>query len=110
MSLNEHDEYQSPLVTRYAGTDMRRLFSARHRIRCWRRLWIWLAEAEQGRVQVARDAEEKQDLQSALTTALSERDALRELLKEARAGLDEPWVSAFPEVVARIDATLSEEE
>jgi adenylosuccinate lyase len=25
---------------------MRRLFSERHRIECWRRLWIWLAEAQ----------------------------------------------------------------
>ncbi len=46
MSTSPHDEYQSPLVTRYAGRDMRRLFSARHKIKCWRRLWIWLAEAE----------------------------------------------------------------
>ncbi|MCP5065469.1 MAG: adenylosuccinate lyase [bacterium] len=42
-----HDEYESPLVTRYAGKDMRRLFSARVRIKAWRQLWIWLAEAEQ---------------------------------------------------------------
>ena len=47
MSLAPQDEYRSPLVTRYAGSDMRRLFSERHRIECWRRLWIWLAEAEQ---------------------------------------------------------------
>lgn len=47
MTTSPHDEYQSPLVTRYAGRRMRRLFSAHHRIRCWRKLWIWLAEAEQ---------------------------------------------------------------
>lgn len=40
------DEYRSPLVSRYAGPEMRRLFSERHRIECWRRLWIWLAEAQ----------------------------------------------------------------
>jgi len=40
------DEYRSPLTSRYAGVEMRRLFSERHRIECWRRLWIWLAEAE----------------------------------------------------------------
>ncbi len=40
------DEYRSPLATRYAGVEMRRLFSERHRIRTWRRLWIWLARAE----------------------------------------------------------------
>ncbi len=40
------DEYRSPLCSRYAGEEMRRLFSERHRIECWRRMWIWLAEAE----------------------------------------------------------------
>lgn len=43
----EHDEYENALATRYAGAAMRRLFSARHRIETWRRLWVWLAEAEQ---------------------------------------------------------------
>ncbi|MDJ0974328.1 MAG: adenylosuccinate lyase [Planctomycetota bacterium] len=46
MSTSPHDEYESPLVTRYAGRGMRKLFSARHRIEAWRQLWIWLAEAE----------------------------------------------------------------
>lgn len=41
-----HDEYRSPLGTRYAGEAMRALFSERRRIRTWRQLWIWLAEAE----------------------------------------------------------------
>ena len=41
-----HDEYENPLATRYAGEAMRRLFSPRRRILTWRRLWIWLAEAE----------------------------------------------------------------
>ena len=47
MSPQPHDEYSSPLVTRYAGGEIRRLFSPRTRIESWRRLWIWLAEAEQ---------------------------------------------------------------
>ncbi len=42
-----HDEYENPLATRYAGRAMRTLFSARERVRTWRRLWIHLAEAEQ---------------------------------------------------------------
>jgi adenylosuccinate lyase len=46
-SPERHDEYENPLATRYAGEAMRRLFSARHRIRTWRQLWIVLAEAEQ---------------------------------------------------------------
>ena len=41
-----HDRYESALSTRYAGEEMRRLFSARHRSVTWRRLWIALAEAE----------------------------------------------------------------
>ena len=47
MSQASQDEYSSPLVTRYAGGEMRRLFSPRTRVESWRRLWIWLAEAEQ---------------------------------------------------------------
>ncbi|MDA1194960.1 MAG: adenylosuccinate lyase [Planctomycetota bacterium] len=47
MSDSPHDEYQSPLVTRYAGRAMRQLFSERHRIETWRRLWIGLAESQQ---------------------------------------------------------------
>ncbi len=46
MSVNPRDEYRSPLVTRYAGVEMRRLFSERHRIETWRRLWIGLAESQ----------------------------------------------------------------
>ena len=44
---DRHDEYENPLATRYAGEAMRKVFSARHRIVTWRRLWVWLAEAEQ---------------------------------------------------------------
>ncbi len=40
------DAYESALATRYAGEPMRRLFSARHRIVTWRRLWVWLAESQ----------------------------------------------------------------
>ncbi len=47
MTASPYDEYRSPLVTRYAGPEMRRLFSERHRIETWRRLWIGLAESQQ---------------------------------------------------------------
>lgn len=40
------DRYENPLVSRYASPEMVRLFSARSRIGTWRRLWLWLAEAE----------------------------------------------------------------
>jgi len=42
----EHDVYDSPLVTRYAGPEMAALWSPARKIRTWRRLWIALAEAE----------------------------------------------------------------
>lgn len=41
-----HNEYESPLSSRYASDFMRRLFSADKRYQTWRRLWVALAEAE----------------------------------------------------------------
>jgi adenylosuccinate lyase len=41
-----HDEFENPLVTRYAGREMVRLFSPDRKFRTWRDLWIALAEAE----------------------------------------------------------------
>lgn len=38
--------YQSPLVARNASRDMAALFSAQHRARTWRRIWLALAEAQ----------------------------------------------------------------
>lgn len=37
---------QNPLHDRYASAEMTRLFSARHRFRTWRRLWVALAECQ----------------------------------------------------------------
>ena len=41
-----YDQYESPLASRYASRYMLELFSARTRIRTWRRLWTELARAE----------------------------------------------------------------
>ena len=38
---------QNPLHERYASRDMARLFTAEHRFRTWRRLWVALAESQQ---------------------------------------------------------------
>ncbi len=41
-----NDIYENPLCVRYAGEEMKRIFSADVKFRTWRRLWIALAEAE----------------------------------------------------------------
>jgi len=44
--MSQDEIYQNPLVERYASKEMSALFSSRHRIRTWRRIWLALAEAE----------------------------------------------------------------
>ena len=41
------DGYRSPLEGRYASAEMQRLFSARHRIRTWRHIWLIAAKSQQ---------------------------------------------------------------
>ena len=41
-----HDRYENPLVSRYAGKEISRIWSPIHRITTWRRLWLALARAE----------------------------------------------------------------
>ena len=38
--------YENPLCTRYAGDEMKRIFSADNKFSTWRKLWIALAESE----------------------------------------------------------------
>jgi adenylosuccinate lyase len=39
-------QYENPLIKRYASARMGFLFSPQFKFQTWRRLWIWLAEAE----------------------------------------------------------------
>ncbi len=41
-----HDIYQNPLNTRYASTEMSRIWSAQRKHSTWRRLWVALAESQ----------------------------------------------------------------
>lgn len=41
-----YDNYQNPLISRYASKQMSELWGARRKFRTWRMLWIALAEAE----------------------------------------------------------------
>ena len=42
-----HGQYTSPLCTRYAGEEMQQIFSDDRKYGTWRKLWLFLAEAEQ---------------------------------------------------------------
>ncbi len=42
-----HDQYENPLVSRYASGAMLRLFSPAFKFGTWRRLWLALAESQQ---------------------------------------------------------------
>ncbi len=44
--MNDEARYRDPLVARYAGAAMARVFSDEARFEQWRRLWIALAEAQ----------------------------------------------------------------
>ncbi|MEM6799405.1 MAG: adenylosuccinate lyase [Planctomycetota bacterium] len=39
--------YENPLITRYASREMASLWGPQKKHATWRRLWVWLAEAEQ---------------------------------------------------------------
>ena len=41
-----HDQYENPLISRYASRAMSGLWSLRRKFSTWRRLWVALAEAE----------------------------------------------------------------
>jgi adenylosuccinate lyase len=41
-----HDIYDNPLISRYASREMAALWSDQRKSSTWRKLWVWLAEAE----------------------------------------------------------------
>jgi len=45
--MNRHDTYASPLESRYASEEMRKIFSDRMKFTTWRRLWLCLAQCQQ---------------------------------------------------------------
>lgn len=42
-----HDQYENPLISRYASSEMSHLWSSQRKFSTWRRLWVALAEAQQ---------------------------------------------------------------
>lgn len=49
--ISENEGYRSPLSTRYATKEMQFLFSDQFKFSTWRKLWIFLAQAEKVRSQ-----------------------------------------------------------
>ena len=70
---DDQERYSSPLVSRNASEQMCRLFSPRHRVAVWRRLWIALAEGERqaglrittGQIRQLRQAADRIDFKAA---------------------------------------------
>ncbi|MBR3639408.1 MAG: adenylosuccinate lyase [Clostridia bacterium] len=44
--MDKKEFYESPLCSRYAGDEMKRIFSPDRKFSTWRKLWVALAEAE----------------------------------------------------------------
>ncbi|MEZ6049152.1 MAG: adenylosuccinate lyase [Planctomycetaceae bacterium] len=43
---SQHEQYENPLISRYASREMSRIWSAQTKHSTWRRLWVALAESE----------------------------------------------------------------
>lgn len=46
--MTQRPTYNSPFSWRYASADMREVWSEEYKRKCWRRIWVALAEVEQG--------------------------------------------------------------
>jgi len=46
--MSDHSIYENTLITRYASREMAHIFSDEQKFTTWRKLWVALAEAEQG--------------------------------------------------------------
>jgi len=44
--MTDHHRYQNPLSLRYASAEMNLIFSSQYKFSTWRRLWLYLAEAQ----------------------------------------------------------------
>ena len=44
--MSDHSTYDNPLIERYASREMATLWGPQRKFSTWRRLWVWLAEAE----------------------------------------------------------------
>ena len=42
----DHSQYQNPLISRYASSEMSHIFSSEKKFSTWRKLWLALAESE----------------------------------------------------------------
>lgn len=83
-----HDTYLSPFTWRYGSTEMRRVWSEKHKRRLWRRVWVALATAqhEAGLVSAAQlaDLREHQDEIDIERAAEIEAEIRHDLMAEVR--------------------------
>lgn len=62
-----HDIYENPLISRYASREMAALWGDQRKFSTWRRLWVWLAEAE-SELGLGVTADQIAELKSAVDT------------------------------------------
>jgi adenylosuccinate lyase len=81
------DTYDNPLITRYASRAMSERWGPLRKFRTWRRLWLWLAEAEAELGLLADDGKSpriKPDQLAELGTHLDDVDLARAAAHEKR--------------------------